>query len=90
MSILSALNEEQESHWRALVKIPPERRCWCGWSLLGECWHCSRSVPDKTCADKIAASCPECHNDPGPYGPGPIVHFTGCSKAARTPKEGAE
>lgn len=33
-----------------LCSISPERRCYCGWWLLGECPHCPK---DRTCADKV-------------------------------------
>jgi len=75
---MSYFNADQEAHMRSLASIPPEQRCWCGWSLMGQCWKCKT---DRTCADKIAEWCPKCHNDGGPER-GPIIHRIGCSRKA--------
>jgi hypothetical protein len=44
-------NPYQEGYMRDLMEIPAEKRCYCGWHLLGECPHCPAC---RTCADKLA------------------------------------
>ena len=44
-------NKEQLEHAEYLGTIPPEKRCWCGWFLLGKCPNCK---PGLTLADKLA------------------------------------
>lgn len=70
------LNSEQNDYVDYLHSLPLTEKCWCGWNRLGKCYNCPA---DKTCADKVAAQCPECHNDGGPEGK-PITHRIGCSK----------
>lgn len=48
-------NEDQLDYMSYLATIPPEKKCWCGWYPLGECYHCRQSHPGKTCADKLKA-----------------------------------
>ena len=44
-------NSDQRDHMRSLSKIPPHKKCWCGWYMLGEC---KNNCPnDKTNMDKI-------------------------------------
>lgn len=69
------LNDDQNSYVEYLHRIPLAGKCWCGWYPLGECPTCPK---DKTCADKVAAQCPICHNDGGPEGR-IITHRIGCS-----------
>ena len=76
---MSYFNDDQLEAWHALERIPPEQRCWCGWERLGECRQCP---PGKTCADKMAAWCPECRSAPTPDGARPITHRVGCSLRA--------
>lgn len=74
---MSYFNSDQEDYMRSLARIDPKEKCWCGWYRLGEC---PNGCPvDKTCADKLAARCPDCHNDAGPAGDRPIWHRVGCS-----------
>lgn len=44
-------NKDQLAHMDALDAMSPEKRCYCGWHLLGDCITCP---PGKTCADKLA------------------------------------
>lgn len=74
---MSYFNSDQRSYMRSLDDMLPESKCWCGWYPLGKCQDCP---PDKSAADKIAAWCPECHDDPGPKGDRAITHRIGCSK----------
>lgn len=73
-------NQEQTAYMQYLASIPPEQKCWCGWSLLGECSNCRTYAPGKTTADRMEVWCPECHNDPGPNGLTTIIHRKGCSR----------
>ena len=75
---MSYFNEGQRGYMNSLAQIPPAERCWCGWFRLGECHSCP---PDKTAADKLAARCPSCHNNPGPEGNRAIVHRIGCNQS---------
>lgn len=50
MSIYDYLNSEQRDYMKSLDRIPPERKCYCGWYELGQCPNCPK---DKTCADKL-------------------------------------
>ena len=74
---MSYFNADQLSYMRSLASTPPEQLCWCGWELLGKCWHCP---PDVTAADKLRARCDGCHNDPGPGYDRPITHRIGCER----------
>lgn len=76
---MSYFNEDQLDYMRSMAEIEPSKRCWCGWYRLGECPNCKTYAPNKTCADKIATWCPECHNNPGSSG-GIITHSISCSK----------
>ena len=73
---MSYFNSEQEAHMRSLEATPPEKRCWCGWYLLGGCPQCKTS---RSCADKLLERCDCCHNDGGPERR-PIIHRIGCKK----------
>lgn len=53
-------NRDQVAHMEYLASIPADKKCWCGWYLLGECPHCSS---DKTNADRIKNQCPDCKGD---------------------------
>ena len=72
-------NSDQQSYMDMLSNLPALAKCWCGWYLLGECPNCATYAPGKTCADKMAVWCPECHNDPGPNS-GTITHIKGCKQ----------
>ena len=72
-------NSDQQEYMVHLSNLPAAAKCWCGWYLLGECSNCATYAPGKTCADKMAVWCPECHNDPGPNG-GTITHIKGCKQ----------
>jgi hypothetical protein len=74
------LNPDQAEYVRELHRMDPAEKCWCGWYPKGKCHTCP---PDKTCADKMAVQCPECHNDPGWWEGGAIIHRVGCSKSAQ-------
>ena len=71
---MSYFNDEQRDHMRSLEEIPPAERCWCGWYRLGQCRNCPASA---TCADKLAARCPQCRNAPSKPG-GTLVHLVTC------------
>ena len=49
---MSLFNADQEDWMRYLAKLPPEQKCYCGWSRFGECFNTS-CPKDKTCADKL-------------------------------------
>ena len=72
-------NSYQQSYMDMLSNLPALAKCWCGWYLLGECPNCATYAPGKTCADKMAVWCLECHNDPGPNS-GTITHIKGCKQ----------
>lgn len=79
---MSYFNEDQQDYMRSLAEMPLESKCWCGWHRLGECQNCATYAPGKTCADKVAAMCPECRYEPSPNG-GQIEHRIGCPKKAK-------
>jgi hypothetical protein len=68
-------NEYQIEHMKYLESISPDKRCWCGWYELNKCPRCPK---DRTCEEKLAVRCPECHNDPGWNGNTKIIHTIGC------------
>ena len=75
---MSYLNGEQAGESARLERIPPEKRCYCGWYDLGDCPNCP---PGRTCADKLALRCkhPECRNYPPANKPDePIIHTMNC------------
>jgi len=73
-------NAEQRAYMATLDNMDPATKCWCGWYALAEC-RCERVTNGQTCADKIAAKCPECGNDP--FQPGSkIVHLRNCSHSS--------
>jgi hypothetical protein len=74
---VSYFNAEQRDHMESLSRIPPERLCWCGWNLKGECASCPA---DRSAADKLAASCELCGADPGATNKFPTLHRQGCSR----------
>jgi len=49
---MSYFNEDQEDYMRSLAKIPPEKKCYCGWYPLGECGN-PRCQNGKSNADRI-------------------------------------
>ena len=49
---MSYFNAYQEGYISSLREQPPEKLCWCGWFLLGECE--ANCPPGKTCADRLA------------------------------------
>lgn len=57
-------NSEQMAHMDYLGRVSPEKKCWCGWYVLGQTPACPHCPPGKTNADRIAAWCHECHGDP--------------------------
>lgn len=69
-------NSDQRDYMASLAKMDPATKCWCGWFPLSEC-RCERDTQGKTSADRIAAACPSCGNDP--FAPGrPVVHTIKC------------
>ena len=75
---MSYFNNDQLAEMSRLEGIPAEDRCWCGWYRIEEC-GCG-SPRDKTCADKLAARCPECGNAPTRPGDD-LIHISGCSRS---------
>ncbi|KKM86950.1 hypothetical protein LCGC14_1273830 [marine sediment metagenome] len=70
-------NKYQKDHMDYLDSLDPEKRCWCGWFLFGECYHdCSKN---KTFADKLKVRCNLCGNAPWRPG-GKLIHIKGCPK----------
>ena len=70
---MSYFNSDQRDYMRSMATVPPEKKCWCCWYMLGECPHCPS---DKTGADKVAVWCQRCHNTPDANGV--ITHTIGC------------
>ena len=69
-------NSEQRDHMAYLARIPLEKKCWCGWYLLGDCPNCGT---EKSCADKVAMKCPACGNSPSYPGTEPLHHIKNCT-----------
>ena len=44
---MSYFNEDQQSWMRTLAKLPPEKKCDCGWSYRGQCFGSCYGRPDK-------------------------------------------
>lgn len=76
-----SLNADQQDYVDSLSKIAPDQKCYCGWFRLGQCGHCP---PHLTCADKLAAMCPECKNYPYILDGRPITHNIKCALGKRT------
>jgi hypothetical protein len=71
------VNADQQAYTHYLRTIAPEDKCWCGWYPRGECHTCPVEF---TCADKLAAQCPDCHNAPIAPGASTISHRIGCAQ----------
>ena len=72
-------NSEQKSYMKYLNSVPAAEKCWCGWSLLGKCFDCSRDeiVIKLTSEDKSKLKCNLCGN--APHRPETkLVHLRNC------------
>lgn len=50
---MSYFNEDQEDYIEELSKRPNNKKCWCGWYRLDECYHCNQSHPHQTLEDRL-------------------------------------
>ena len=78
---MSYFNSDQESYMEFLSSVAPERKCWCGWFMVGACPNCP---PALTLAAKKAVWCKDCHNAPANYGTGILTHNKSCPSFTRT------
>jgi hypothetical protein len=70
-------NAGQIDYMEYLSRQDPSTLCWCGWYEKGKCNAGTPCPPDKSCADKMAVWCPDCHNAPDLI-TGEIIHRVGC------------
>ena len=77
-----ANTEQNDDYMDSLNRMPPEKRCYCGWYPLGECHSCPSTV---SLADKLRLRCPTCGNAPPATDLAiPIRHARFCSLAKAT------
>ena len=67
-------NSDQLDYMDYLSKVPPEKKCYCGWYLKDKCFSCPKGY---TAADKLKARCKHCHSAPEP-GKKKIYHVVNC------------
>jgi hypothetical protein len=75
----SHFNEEQQAEMNWLNSLPDEKKCWCGWYEVGNCYNgCDSKYTE---ADRKKVTC-FCGNYP--YKPGGILHHRyGCKNSDR-------
>ena len=51
---MSYFNSDQEDYMDTFSKIPPNKKCWCGWYKFNECYNCERGkYSEKTLQDRL-------------------------------------
>lgn len=81
---MSYLNADQLAYLKELSLIDPNDRCWCGWSLLGQCQNCLDSIEFRgfTLADRLKGTCSDCGNTARKPNL-PIIHLVNCPERAK-------